>query len=345
MRISGRMVFLVLLILTTISCNEEEPVEWEVRESYVLSTDAHSRIFVHDDQGVVLATLTPLQDSMEGIYSPVLFDNSQRIAFLSSAKPDKPPSLCVTDRSGEELLIYEGLYVDQLDGSQATPILYFTINEGYQKIYTLSVLNDPPSADYLFRDTIAQSETSGPVILRHAFAPSLSPDGSEIAFINKGLYWDTLVDMFGRKTPIQKERIDIGRVNQDGSDYRLVTGNQLPYRTLPSSSWLGLSWSHDGKWIFAVSKDDETNALETIYAVHTEYGSVHIVTRDYFRFYNYFCPSPTGDTIILGTCPPHADLYVVTFSDENGNPKIGYTRTRLTDSEIYTEPNWKATNP
>ena len=65
------------------------------------------------------------------------------------------------------------------------------------------------------------------------------------------------------------------------------------------------------------------------------------VNRDWFDSYSYVTVSPTGDTLLLGTTPNHADLYVVEFNVTTGGVTIGnQVKERLTSQQVYADPDW-----
>lgn len=328
----GRMVAAGIIgVLLFAGCGKDEAL-WGDRPSYIITTDTISVIYVLDDTGAVVASITPLQDSMQGIWSPTLIEGSQKLAFLSRERPSYPPQLYVTDRSGKDLTPYGVASPSWLDGSSTAPELIFTVSE---RISILDV--DKQKISSLFSDTSTESEAVGHISFTKAMAPAFSPDGEVIAFVNLGTYEE--------ETPVGKvpvPRADLGLVDRDGSNYRLLTG--AIFDPLPTSgNWLTICWSKDGRWIFAVRESD--GMIGTIYAIRCDETLPNVpilpIQKDWFKSYAYITASPTGDTMLLGTAPRHADLYVWEFREEKGTIVAGsIIAGRLTTAEIFADPDW-----
>lgn len=329
----GWMVFPLVsavMLLAAGSCGEPE-VEWAERDSYIATTDGVSKIYVLDDRGAAIADLSPLRDSMTGIKSPVLVGKSQEIAFLSALKPGFPDYLCVVDRRGENLRVYEVTQVQQLGGSPMRSELVFTISATERRIRIVKTSEGRDDIRLLFTDALIPSEAVDTIYFEQAIEPVFSPDGSQVAFVNVGYYWG-----MGPLGPEKESRTDIGIVQSDGTGYRLLTGDES--EALSMATWLQVLWSYDSKWIFAVQGSE---TIDCIYAVRVSDGRVFYLTRDFFSSYNYITASPIGDSLILGTVVPHADLYVLEYSDETGEFKLGAKIAgRLTDAGIYAQPDW-----
>lgn len=329
----GRMAacgIVCLVLVVSVFCGKKES-EWDDRESYIVVTDTVSVIYVLDDTGELVASIIPLQDSMQGIWSPTLIGASEKVAFLSRTKPDYPPYLYITDRSGNELTLYEVASPQWLDGSPTAPELVFATSS------RISILKaDEEKISTLFTDTQTKSEAVGTVTFTKAMAPAFSPSGEVVAFVNLGTY--------EKDTPagtIPVPRADLGLVNCDGSNYRLLTG--FLDDTLPTTgNWLGISWSHDGRWILAVKESE--GKIGTVYAIRYDESQTEVqivpISKDWFKSYSYITASPTGDTLLLGTAPRHADLYVWEFKEEAGTVITGSEVGRLTDAKVYADPDW-----
>ncbi|MEA3310760.1 MAG: hypothetical protein U9Q76_00915, partial [candidate division WOR-3 bacterium] len=241
----GRMAAcgIAFLLVAWVFCGRDE-VDWGERASYILTTDTVSVIYVLDDTGALVASITPLKDSMQGIWSPTLIGASEKIAFLSRQKPDYPPYLYITDRSGNELTTYEVPAPQWLDGSPTAPELIFT---GKNRVSILKA--DEANISSLFTDTQTKSEAVGTVTFTKAMSPAFSPSGEVVAFVNLGTY-----EKDTPASPIPVPRADLGLVNRDGSNYRLLTGS-LDDPIPTTGNWLGIFWSHDGRWILAVREE------------------------------------------------------------------------------------------
>lgn len=329
----GRMVVAgIICILLLAGCGKDE-ADWGDRPSYIVTTDTISVIYVLDDTGAVVASITPLQgDSMQGIWSPTLIKGSEKLAFLSRERPSYPPQLYITDRSGKDLTPYGVASPSWLDGSPTAPELIFTVSE---RISILDVEKEKISS--LFSDTSVESDTVGHISFTKTMAPAFSPDGEVIAFINQGTYEE---ETPAGKVPVP--RADLGLVQREGGNYRLLTGaidDPLP----STGNWLAICWSHDGRWIFAVKKSDGN--LGTIYAIRYDETQPDVpivpIQKDWFKSYSYITASPTGDTLLLGTAPRHADLYVWEFREEAGIIIPGSVVSgRLTTAEVFADPDW-----
>jgi len=328
----GRMAVcgFAFLLVAGVFCGRDE-VDWGDRASYILTTDTVSVIYVLDDTGALVTSITPLKDSMQGIWSPTLIGASEKIAFLSRQKPDYPPYLYITDRSGNELTIYEVPAPQWLDGSPAAPELVFATSS------RISILKaDEEKISTLFTDRKTESEAVDSILFTKAMAPAFSPSGEVVAFVNLGTY--------EKDTPagtIPVPRADLGLVNRDGSNYRLLTGS-LDDPLPTTGNWLGISWSHDGRWILAVR--EEGGRIGPIYAIRYDESQPELLIttlyKDWFKSYSYVTASPTGDTLLLGTAPRHADLYVWEFKEKAGTVITGSEVGRLTDAEVYADPDW-----
>ena len=182
----GRMVVcgFAFLLVAGVFCGKKES-EWDDRESYIVVTDTISVIYVLDDTGELVASITPLEDSMQGIWSPTLIEASERVAFLSRQKPDYPPYLYITDRSGNELTHYEVAFPQWLDGSPTAPELVFTTSSRISILKT-----DEEKISTLFTDRKTESEAVDSILFTKAMAPAFSPDGEKVAFIQLGKYFE-----------------------------------------------------------------------------------------------------------------------------------------------------------
>lgn len=329
----GRMILLLGVTLGMLVvgglCNGDGPADWEPRDSYILVTDTVSVIYVLDDTGMVVGSLAPLVDSMEGIHSPTLVGRAEQVAFLSKLKPsDSKPYLCIVDPSGEELKV-TAFRPDDIDGSPGAREVVFTIVSGSnRRIYLMD--SEDGSASLVCADTAATSDAVGTVLFEQALEPAFSPDGATIAFVNVGTYFDTDI---GGWVP----RRDVGLVGRDGSNYRLLTGD-IDGTPLPPSTWIDLCWTHNGDWILVFEKNAQ-GTLNSVYAVQAkdESGNIYSLQYDYMDSYTYASTSPTGDTIVLGTAPSHADVYLIEFESP---PDMPGPRTRISQVEYFAEPDW-----
>ncbi len=341
----GRM-FPLLAVLTAavviLACTSPVP-DWEIRDSYIVVTDNTDtsvnnarHLYVVDDAGAIIATISPLQDSMTGISSPTFVDGTGQIAFLSSDLPTDPATLHVIDRSGKKLYHFDDIMPIQLDGSPNEPLLTFTYNTANKSILLMQTDDSKASPYYLLKAATpkAYCQFIGDSLeLYQAFQPAFSPTGDEIAFINIGR-------QITGGGPV--DRTDLAIANTDGTNYHLLTGIFPKDEKLPMSSWMDVFWSHDEKWIFLV----EGNAFpQALYVINASTDSVFTIYRDFFKSYSYVRPSPTGDTLLFGTKPKNADLYIVDYSIvyeppvDHPEPAISISK-RITTMRYYDQPDW-----
>ncbi len=328
-------VLAAIVSLMIVSCTP--PVTpWPERDTYIVTSDGVSTIYVLDDAGQLVATLTPLEDSMTGIITPTWVDGTEKIAFQSKQKPGYPYyTLYAVDRSGE-LTSFDLVRTEQHDGSPSAPEMVFTIPDENRKISWIDVDEGQASLSYLVADVTYDSEEVGEITLNQAFCPAFSPDGAQVAFINVGDYWD-----YSGPQPVLASRTDLGMINADGSGYHLITGDAG--EQLPMSGWLDVVWTHDGEWVLAVNAQtvDGEKRIGWVRAIRMSDGVVFPVYFDYFKSYSCIVASPTGDSLLFGTSSPHADLYVVEYNTEGGDFSIGASVSgRLTDTDLYGEPDW-----
>jgi hypothetical protein len=324
-------ILICMLLAAGIFCNRDD-IDWGECPSYIVATDTISKIYVLDDTGGVITSISPLQDSMTGIWSPTLINGSEELAFLSRSKPGDPPYLYVTDRSGKKLTAYEIGSLSDLDGSPTYPELVFVSGD------RISILDtEDEKASTLFNDTKMESEAVDTIFFRKAMAPAFSPDGEVVAFMQLGYYYDNPGGQI-----IEVPRMDIGVVNRDGTGYHLLTADMdEPFPAL--TKWLKLCWTQDGNWLLAVTSTD--GKMGIVYQMPFKEGASEIsitpVNRDWFDSYAYVTASPTGDTLLLGTTPNFADLYVVEFNDEEGRFHLAsQVAGRLTSQQVYADPDW-----
>jgi len=330
---NGRMVIRILICMLTVAgifCNRDD-IDWGEHPSYIVATDTISKIYVLDDTGAVITSISPLQDSMTGIWSPTLINGSEELAFLSRSKPGYPPYLYVTDRNAKKLTAYEIGSLSDLDGSPTYPELVFVSGD---RISILDTEDEKTST--LFNDTKMESEAVDSIFFRQAMAPAFSPDGEVVAFMQLGYYYDNPGGQI-----VEVPRMDIGLVNRDGTGYRLLTADMND--PLPVTKWLKLCWTQDGNWLLAITSD--ADRIGTIYVTGYEESatevSITLLDRDWFDSYSYATPSPTGDTLLLGTTPNHADLYALEFHGEGITFNLGsQVSGKLTTTEVYADPDW-----
>lgn len=341
----GRMLPLIIVlgvIVAISACSTFEP-NWEARDSYIVVTDNTDtstnnarHLYVLDDAGAVIAIIDPLVDSMTGISNPSFVDGTRQIAFLSSDLPSDPATLHIIDRSGKKLYHQDGIMPIQLDGSSEDPLLAFTYNTSSKRILLIRT-DDSKAIPYALFEN-ATPKVYCPAIADtleqlQAFQPAFSPAGNEIAFIHVGR-------LMTSEGPV--DRADLALANKDGTNYRLLTGNLSSEETLPMTSWLDLFWSRDGNWIFLL---EGTTYPEVLYVIDANDASIFKIYRDFFKSYRYVRPSPTGDTLLFGTSPKNADLYIVGYPvvgeppDEHPEPDLTISK-RITNTRYYDQPDW-----
>jgi hypothetical protein len=337
----GRMLPLLTALgafLMTADCTTPVP-DWGTRSSYIVVADNTDtlvnnakHLYVVDDTGGIIASIAPLVDSMTGIASPTFVDGTKQIAFLSSDLPTDPATLHVIDRTGRKLYHYDGLFPIQLDGSPTEPLLAFTYNSTSKRVLLMQTDDSKANPYNLFKQNTPKvfcPSVGDSLELLQAFQPSFSPSGDEIAFINIGTYMTGAGPM---------DRTDIAVSNKDGTNYHLVTGVAVDADSLPKSTWLDLFWSSDGEWIFVV---EGTSHPAMLYEIRVSDGTIYLLYRDFFQSYSYVRPSPTGDTLLFGTRPRNADLYVVGYSIQNNHPELeAAISKRLTNTRYFDQPDW-----
>lgn len=333
-----QLLFVLAAISGDMACESPVP-DWGIRDSYIVVTDNTDTLFnnakhlyVVDDTGGIIAAIAPLEDSMTGIAVPTFVDASKQIAFLSSDLPSDPATLHVIDRSGKKLYHFDGLMPIQLDGSPSEPLLVFTFNITNKVVYLMPTDNSQASHYKLFESATPRvycPDIGDSLDLSQAFQPAFSPTGDEVAFVNIGSY-------MSQAGP--KARTDIAVAKKDGTGYHLVTGSLSNDDTLPMSTWLDLFWSYDGDWLFLV---EGSSFPEALYEINVSNGSIFRIDRDFFKSYSYVRPSPTGDTLLFGTKPKNADLYIVGYSIVDNHPEPGQTISRrITNKRYYDQPDW-----
>ncbi|GEM_PF-2795023 len=328
------MVFAVILIgLSYTACNVSVE-QWPLRDSYIAVTDNEAAIVILDSQGKVVKRIYPLVDSMEEIHSPILLGKSEKVAFLSRNKPSAPFYIYAVDRNGKNLVAAEIPNARYLDGSPVSNELLFSSAGTGNRLTIVDFSTNPPAYHRVFNKTqIYCPAVEATVTLTQAFAGAYSPDGEKIAFITLGTYPAPIPS----DPPI--ERVDIGIVNRDGSGYKLLTGNYK--ESLPFTSWVKLLWTFDGKYVLAITGRETISSIYVFQMTGKGAGVLTTRSTPYLHSYSYVTVSPTGDTLLFGTTPGEADLFVADFYNNSTNFKLAAKILgRLSNKSTYAEPDW-----
>ncbi|MGI8509445.1 MAG: S41 family peptidase [Gemmatimonadaceae bacterium] len=144
--------------------------------------------------------------------------------------------------------------------------------------------------------------------------PSLSPDGSEIAFVSGGDIW-TVPARGGSARLLVSHEANESRplYSPDGSRLAFVstrTGNgdvyvltlatgQLRRVTFDDQPEQLDAWSHDGAWLYFSSSRDDISGMSDEYRVHSDGGTPMPVAADRYAAEYWGAPSPDGATLAI----------------------------------------------
>lgn len=144
--------------------------------------------------------------------------------------------------------------------------------------------------------------------------PSLSPDGSEIAFVSGGDIW-TVPSHGGSARLLVSNEANESRplYSPDGTRLAFVstrTGNgdvyvltlatgQLRRITFDDQPEQLDAWSRDGAWLYFSSSRDDISGMSDEYRVHSDGGTPMPVAADRYAAEYWGAPSPDGATLAI----------------------------------------------
>jgi len=144
--------------------------------------------------------------------------------------------------------------------------------------------------------------------------PSLSPDGSEIAFVSGGDIW-TVPARGGDARLLVADAADESRplYSPDGSRIAFVStrsgAGDIYVLSLASGATERItyddaanqldSWSRDGKWLYFSSGRSDISGMSDEYRVHSDGGTPMPVAADRYAAEFWGAPSPDGSTLAI----------------------------------------------
>ncbi len=170
------------------------------------------------------------------------------------------------------------------------------------------------SVHNITHEVIAQSGLRDPAPRPSLAEPSLSPDGSEIAFVSGGDIWTVPARGGDARLLISHEANESRPLySPDGTRVAFVstrTGNGDIYvLTLATSQLRRITfddqpeqldaWSHDGAWLYFSSSRDDISGMSDEYRVHADGGTAMPVAADRYAAEYWGAPSPDGSTIAI----------------------------------------------
>lgn len=144
--------------------------------------------------------------------------------------------------------------------------------------------------------------------------PSLSPDGSEIAFVSGGDIWTVPAHGGSARLLVSHEANESRPLySPDGTRLAFVstrTGNgdvyvltlatgQLRRVTFDDQPEQLDAWSHDGAWLYFSSSRDDISGMSDEYRVHSDGGTPMPVAADRYAAEYWGAPSPDGATVAI----------------------------------------------
>lgn len=158
------------------------------------------------------------------------------------------------------------------------------------------------------------SNAPTPAALPSFAEPSLSPDGSEIAFVSAGDIW-TVPAQGGDARLLVSSDADESRplYSPDGKRIAFVstrTGNgdiyvltlatgQLQRITYDDQAEQLDAWSHDGAWLYFSSGRSDISGMSDEFRVHSDGGTPMAIAGDRYAAEFWGAPSPDGNTVAI----------------------------------------------
>ena len=175
-----------------------------------------------------------------------------------------------------------------------------------------TVLAISPMGSLLTRHGLA--ENAAPTAIPSFAEPSLSPDGSEIAFVSAGDIWTVPAQGGDARLLISNEAAESRPLySPDGKRIAFVstrTGNGDIYvLTLATNDLLRItyddqavqldSWSHDSAWLYMSSGRSDISGMSDEFRVRSQGGTPMPVAADRYAAEFWGAPSPDGKTLAI----------------------------------------------
>jgi Tol biopolymer transport system component/C-terminal processing protease CtpA/Prc len=158
----------------------------------------------------------------------------------------------------------------------------------------------------------ALAEAPAPKVQPYFTEPSISPDGSEIAFVSGGDVWTVAAaggearllvsNPANESRPLYSpdgRRLAFISARTGGGDIYLLTFDtgDLKRLTFDDSNDQLDAWSADGRWIYFTSSSRDISGMTDIFRVSVDGGSPMQVTADSYTNEYFSAPSPDGSAI------------------------------------------------
>ncbi len=171
-----------------------------------------------------------------------------------------------------------------------------------------------PGGSLLSRDDSTGRAVVATTAVQSFSEPSISPDGSEIAFVSAGDIW-TVSSRGGDARLLVSNEADESRpmYSPNGTQIAFVstrTGNGDIYVLTLATGVLSRityddqavqldSWSHDGAWLYFSSGRNDISGMSDEYRVHSDGGTPMPIAADRYAAEYWGAPSPDGTTLAI----------------------------------------------